>query len=216
MNIFGKKSEKEWIDLKAYKINGEIYQTRLEGKADVNDLNLSRDELFNKYGVWVSKYSIEYRDFAEWNEIYYESLDAFFKYICAKVPVEINEDEFEEYCNNVDEELKMKFNDFKLDDTLYTCNFFVDGCYLKEIVKVKKKLINESVSNIRNALILEVEILDGKSAVTKREFMKFYDFIRDFKIGCNVKVIDSIDDNFSIDSYFESNRVIRNQKKFKV
>lgn len=204
MNIFEKKSEKEWIDLKAYfKINEEIYQTRLEGKADVNDLNLSRDELFNKYGVWVSKYSIEYRDFAEWNEIYYESLDEFFKYICAKVPVEINEDELEEYCNNVDEEFKMKFNDFKLDDTLYTCNFFVDGCYLKEIVKVRKKLINESVSNVRNALILEVEILDGKSADTKREFMKFYDFIRDFKIGCNVKVIDSIDDNFSIDSYFE-------------
>lgn len=204
MNIFEKKSEKEWIDLKAYfKINEEIYQTRLEGKADVNDLNLSRDELFNKYGVWVCKFSIEYREFAEWNEIYYESLDAFFKYICAKVPVEINEDELEEYCNNVDEEFKMKFNDFKLDDTLYTCNFFVDGCYLKEIVKVRKKLINESVSNVRNALILEVEILDGKSADTKREFMKFYDFIRDFKIGCNVKVIDSIDDNFSIDSYFE-------------
>ena len=204
MNIFGKKSEKEWIDLKAYyKINEEIYQARLEGNADVNDLNLSRDELFNKYGVWVCKLSIEYREFEEWNEIYYESLDEFFKYICVKDPVEINEDELEEYCNNVDEEFKMKFNDFKLDDTLYTCNFFVDGCYLKEIVKVRKKLINESVSNIRNALILEVEILDGKSAVTKREFMKFYDFIRDFKIGCNVKVIDSIDDNFSIDSYFE-------------
>lgn len=204
MNIFGKKSEKEWIDLKAYyKINEEIYRTRLEGNADVNDLNLSRDELFNKYGVWVCKFSIEYREFAEWNEIYYESLDEFFKYICEKDPVEINEDELEEYCNNVDEEFKMKFNDFKLDDTLYTCNFFVDGCYLKEIVKVRKKLINESVSNIRNALILEVEILDGKSADTKREFMKFYDFIRDFKIGCNVKVIDSIDDNFSIDSYFE-------------
>lgn len=204
MNIFGKKSEKEWIDLKAYyKINEEIYRTRLEGNADVNDLNLSRDELFNKYGVWVCKFSIEYREFAEWNEIYYESLDEFFKYICEKDPVEINEDELEEYCNNADEEFKMKFNDFKLDDTLYTCNFFVDGCYLKEIVKVRKKLINESVSNIRNALILEVEILDGKSADTKREFMKFYDFIRDFKIGCNVKVIDSIDDNFSIDSYFE-------------
>lgn len=204
MNIFGKKSEKEWIDLKAYyKINEEIYQTRLEGKADVNDLNLSRDELFNKYGVWVCKFSIEYKEFAEWNEIYYESLDEFFKYICTKDPVEINEDELEEYCNNVDEEFKMKFNDFKLDGTLYTCNFFVDGCYLKEIVKVRKKLINESVSNIRDAFILEVEILDGKSADTKREFMKFYDFIRDFKIGCNVKVIDSIDDNFSIDSYFE-------------
>lgn len=92
MNIFGKKSEKEWIDLKAYfKINEEIYQTRLEGKADVNDLNLSRDELFNKYGVWVCKFSIEYREFTEWNEIYYESLDEFFKYICAKDPVEINE-----------------------------------------------------------------------------------------------------------------------------
>ena len=204
MNIFGKKSEKELTDLKAYyKINGEFYQTRLEGKVDVNDLNLSLDELFNKYGVWVCKYSIEYGDFAEWNEIFYESLNEFFKYICAKDPVEINEDELKEYCNNVDEELKMKFNDFKLDDTLYTCNFFVDGCYLQEIVKVKKKLINESVSNVRDALILEVERLDGKSAVTKREFMKFHDFIRDFKIGCNVKVIDSIDGNFSIDSYFE-------------
>lgn len=204
MNIFGKKSEKEWIDLKAYyKINGEIYRTRLEDEVDVDDLNLSRDELFNKYGVWVCKYSLEHECFAEWIEIDYKSLDEFFKYICAKYPVEINEDELEEYCNNVDEEFKMKFNDFKLDDTLYTCNFFVDGCYLKEIVKVRKKLINESIYNVADALILEVEMLDGKSAVTKREFMRFYDFINNFKIGCNVKVIDSIDDNFSIDSYFE-------------
>ena len=53
-----------------------------------------------------------------------------------------------------------------------------------------------------DALILEVEIPDGKSAVSKREFMKFYEFICAFEIGCNVKVIDSIDENFSIDSYF--------------
>lgn len=204
MNIFRNKPERKWIDLRAYyKINGEIYRTRLEDEVDVDDLNLSRDELFNKYGVWVCKYSIEYRNFTEWNEINYKSLDEFFEDICAKDPVEINEDELEEYCNNVDEEFKMKFNDFKLDDTLYTCNFFTDGCCLKEIVKVKKKLINESVNNVRDALILEIEILDGKSAVSKREFMKFYDFINEFKIGCNVKVIDSIDDNFSIDSYFE-------------
>ena len=202
--LFGKKQEREWIDLKAYyKINGEIYQARLQEEVDVEDLNLSRDELFNKYGVWVCTYSLEYGDLAEWKEIDYKSLDEFFEHIGEKNPVEINEDELKEYCNNVENEFKMKFNDFKLDDTLYTCKFFADGCYLKEVVKVKKKLMNESVYRITDALILEVEILDGKSAVSKREFMKFYDFIRDFEIGCNVKVIDSIDENFSIDSYFE-------------
>lgn len=204
MNIFGNKSEKKWIDLKAYyKIDGEIYHVRLQEEVDEDDLNLSRDELFNKYGVWVSTYSLEYGDIAEWDEIDYESLDVFFKCIDANDVVEINEDEFEEYCINVEEEFKKKFNDFELDDTLYTRKFFTNGCCLKEIVKVKKKLINESVNKIINALILEVEILEGKSAVSRREFMKFYDFISDYEIGCNVKVIDSIDDNFSIDSYFE-------------
>lgn len=207
MNIFGNKPERKWIDLKTYYIiNEEIYQARLQEEVDEDDLNLSRDELFNKYGVWVCKYSLDHGCFAEWIEIDYTSLDEFFESINAKDPVEINEDELEEYCNNVDEEFKMKFNDFKLDDTLYTCNLFSDfsdNCYLKKIVKVKKKLINESIYNVADALILEVEMLDGKSAVTKREFMRFYDFINNFKIGCNVKVIDSIDDNFSIDSYFE-------------
>ena len=203
--IFGNKPEREWIELKAYyKIDGEIYQARLQEEVDVDDLNLSRDELFNKYGVWVCTYSLECGDVAELDEIDYKSLDEFFKCIKANDVVEVNEDEFEEYCNNLKDEFKMKFNDFKLDDTLYTSKFLTTGCYLKgEIVKVKKKLINESVYNVTDALILEVEILDGKSAVTKREFMKFYDFIRDYEIGCNVKVIDSIDDNFSIDSYFE-------------
>lgn len=203
--IFGNKPEREWIELKAYyKIDGGIYQARLQEEVDVDDLNLSRDELFNKYGVWVCPYSIEHENMDELNEIDYESLDDFFKCIEAKDVVEINEDELKEYCNNVKEEFKMKFNDFKLDDTLYTSKFSTTGCYLKkEIVKVKKKLINESVYNVIDALILEVEILGGKSAVTKREFMKFYDFINDFEIGCNVKVIDSIDENFSIDSYFE-------------
>ena len=204
MNIFGNKPEREWIDLKTYyKINGEIYQVKLHEEVEVDDLNLSRHELFNKYGVWVCTYFLEYGDVAEWNEICYESLDEFFEHLNAKDLVEINEDEFKEYCVNVKEEFKKKFYEFKLDDTLYTRKTFTNGCCLKEIVKVKKKLINESVYNITDTLILEVEILDGKSAVTKREFMKFYEFICDYEIGCNVKVIDSIDDNFSIDSYFE-------------
>ena len=52
------------------------------------------------------------------------------------------------------------------------------------------------------SLILEVEVLNGKNSLTCREFMTFIDFIENYSEGCNLKILDTVDDLGSVNDYF--------------
>ena len=205
--MFKFKNEKTWLEKTAYyNINGGIYRAEMRDNVDDKDRELSYKELSNIYGVWVCKYSLEYSDMADWNETHYCSLDEFFTLFNINESNEIDEKDLENAIKNLYEDFKKKFDEFELNDTLYTCNIhtaYNDKCCFQQIAKVKKKLIDESQTNIARSLILEIEVLDGESATTKREFVKFYNFVEDYIPGCNIKVVDSNDNNYTIDSYFE-------------
>jgi hypothetical protein len=76
-------------------------------------------------------------------------------------------------------------------------------------VKPLRKLVNEREDNIAIRLILEVEMLDGKSSETKCEFIPFGRFVDYYAPGCAVKVIESIHQmkfdyrDVEIDDYFK-------------
>lgn len=205
--MFKFKNEKTWLKNTAYyNINGEIYRAEMRDNVDDKDRELSYKELSNIYGVWVCKYSLEYSDMADWNETHYCSLDEFFTLFNINESNEIDEKDLENAIKNLYEDFKKKFDEFELNDTLYTCNIhtaYNDKCCFQTIAKVKKKLIDESQTNIARSLILEIEVLDGESATTKREFIKFHNFVEDYIPGYNIKVVDSNDNNYTIDSYFE-------------
>ena len=207
--MFKFKNEKTWLEKTAYyNINGDIYRAEMRDNVDDKDRELPYKELSNIYGVWVCKYSLEYSDMADWNETHYCSLDEFFTLFNINESNEIDEKDLENAIKNLYEDFKKKFDEFELNDTLYTCNSYIhtaynDKCCFQPIVKVKKKLINESQTNIACSLILEIEVLDGESATTKREFIKFHNFVENYIPGCNIKVVDSNDDNYTVDSYFE-------------
>jgi hypothetical protein len=71
-------------------------------------------------------------------------------------------------------------------------------------VKPLRKLVNEREDNIARRLILEVEILDGKSSETKCEFIPFCRFVDYYAPGCAIKVVDS---NHPNDSYCDYRNV---------
>jgi hypothetical protein len=52
------------------------------------------------------------------------------------------------------------------------------------------------------SLILEVDVLDGKNSLTRREFMTFIDFVENYSEGCNLKILDTVDDLGSVNDYF--------------
>lgn len=205
--MFKFKNEKTWLEKTAYyNINGEIYRAEMRDNVDDKDRELSYKELANIYGVWICKYSLEYSDMEDWNETHYCSLEDLFTMFNINESNEIDEKDLENAIKNLYEDFKKKFDEFELNDTLYTCNTYTsysDTCCFQRIVKVKKKLIDESQTNIARSLILEIEVLDGESATTKREFIKFYKFVEDYITGCNIKVVDSNDNNYTVDSYFE-------------
>ena len=194
-----------------YNINGEIYRVELRTNVDVDDLTLSREELFNKYSFYVCKYNLEYQSFEDWNfyEYHFHSFEEFFEAydINGNDLQEIEEENLEFAIQKLQDDFEKKFNDFKVDDTIYTNNAF-DICnpqqLFQSIAKVKKKLIDESRgSNHVRSFILEIEYIDGDSAEKKRKFIKFYDFINKYKPGCNIKVVDSNDGENTIEDYFK-------------
>ena len=86
---------------------------------------------------------------------------------------------------------KKKFDDFRLDGSLYSANFFMRGesqCF-PTIVRPKRKLIDEGWHDVTSSLILEIEVLDGISAQTRNAFISFYDFLENYKLGHNMKVL---------------------------
>ncbi len=197
---FLSKNNKIYCDVLAYYIiDGDIYQLSMRRTLPEADSKLPATEIFNKYGCHLSKYNLEYDEFAEWASQYYESFDEL-PYDMSKAG-EVNVKDLAKAVKKVRSAFEKKFNDFPLDGTLYTSTldpYYDDGVCFQPIVKPLRKLVNESEDNIARRLILEVEMLDGKSSETKCEFIPFCRFVDYYAPGCAVRVIES---NHPNDSY---------------
>ncbi len=196
------KNKKIYKDVLAYYIiDGDIYQLSMRNYFTEADSKLPATEIFNKYGCHLSKYNLEFDEFAEWASTYYDSFDDL-PYDMSKAG-EVNVKDLAKAVKKVRSAFEKKFNDFPLDGTLYTStleigSLYDDGVCFQPIVKPLRKLVIESEDNIARRLILEVEMLDGKSSETKCEFIPFCRFVNYYAPGCAVKVIES---NHPNDSY---------------
>lgn len=226
MGFFSKNKTKEikYTYLKAYYIiDGNLYRFCLGAHIQEEDLNgsLSSIELFQKYGndgLFVNKYdiknigSISYKDaekinrdgmYSEYSEReYYKSFD--------ELPFDMSNARqiYTKDLYNVIYEMKMnfekQFKEFQLDGTLYSAKHNRFDNAFKAIVKPKRKLVNKNESKLAESLILEIEVLDGKSAETKREFIPFYRFVEDYTPECEIEVVESNDiQDFKIEDYFK-------------
>lgn len=201
-NFFKKKQETVVRYAKAYYYkNGVLYQAEMHEFIDSKDLELTRDEYFRKYGVDVAEYNIEINDFADWCPMFYESLDNFL----TDDMVEVDEDDLDVYIQKVEDDFRKQFEDFPLDGTLYKKRFVdcdSEACF-ETIVRPTLKMINEGANCLSQAYILQVELLDGESAETQRKFLTFYEFLRSYEVGCNLKIVDTIDNcEVDIEDYF--------------
>lgn len=197
------KNKKIYCDVLAYYIiDGELYQLSMRNNLAEADSKLPATEIFNKYGCHLSKYNFMYDEFAEWASTYYESFNDL-PYNMSKAE-EVNAKGLAKSVKKVRSAFEKKFKDFPLDGTLYTSTlnpYYDDGVCFQTIVKPLRKLVNESEDNIARRLILEVEMLDGKSSETKCEFIPFYIFVDYYAPGCAIKVIESIHPNDSYCDY---------------
>jgi hypothetical protein len=207
MGLFTRKKIR--VEMKAYYIiDDNLYMFRKVEDITEKEINLTRDEFFNKYGFYIRKYNFEYDEFEMWYEMHCYSLSEN-PYDMTKA-VEVREEDLESAIETVKKAFEKKFNDFRLDGMLYTSTmepYYDDGVCFQTIVKPLRKLVNESEDNISRRFILEVEMLDGKSSETKCEFIHFYRFVDQYTSGCAVKVIESIHPNDSysdieIEDYF--------------
>lgn len=203
LNFLKSKTKYEYVEKFAYFTNGKkIYRVSLEEFIDKKDLQLSRDELFNKYGFYVCEYSPDSGIFEDWKSIgTYENLSD----ILGEDMKEINSTELQSAIKSIKNDFQKKFDEFQLDGTLYTYNvytFYETSCFQK-IAKVKRKLVKKE-RNGDNRLFLEIEILNGKSAETIRKFIPFVEFISDYRTGCDIEVVDSGDKWITkVEEYFD-------------
>lgn len=226
MGIFSKKKTKEsaHIYLKAYYIiDGNLYRFYLGAYIQEEDLNgsLSSIELFQKYGnngLIVNKYdiknigSITYKDaekinrdgmYSEYSVCeHYNSFDELpFDMSNAR---EIYTKDLYNAINEIKMNFEKQFKEFPLDGTLYRAKHNRCNSAFKAIVKPKRKLVDENETKLSSSLILEVEVLDGIVAETRREFMTFHNFIENHVPEFNIKVVDSNDiQDFKIKDYFK-------------
>lgn len=189
MGIFSKKENCEFTITSRYFIIGDdLYKFEVRDFMTNSDRNLPTTELLNKYGFYVSRYDLRFSLTSEYTS-YYDTLnDVPYDMSSAK---ELNRNEVDDAIKNLKLALKKKFDDFRLDGSLYSANFFMrDGsqCF-PTIARPKRKLINEDWKDVTSSLILEVEVLDGKSALTQNVFITFYDFLENYKLGHNIKVL---------------------------
>ena len=184
-----------------YIIDGNLYQFKMTDFLKDGDEELSRVELFNKFGFHVSKYNLEFDEFAEWASQYYNNFDEL--PYDMNTAQEINEKDLAKAVKKNKSDFEKKFKDFPLDGTLYTSTLdrYDDCVCFQTIVKPLRKLVNESEDNIAHRLILEVEMLDGKSSETKCEFIPFGRFVDYYAPGCAVRVIESKHPNDSYCDY---------------
>lgn len=175
-----------------YIIDDNLYMFRKVVYLTEKESNITRDEFFDLYGFRIRKYNIEYGDFNMWYEKNCYSLSEN-PYDMTNA-VEVREEDLDDAIETIKKAFEKKFNDFKLNDTLYTYNKNHYDCNIfPPVAKVIKKLINKQEENIANQFILELEVLNGQEGAVKRMFVKFFDFLNDYDAGCPIKVIDSID-----------------------
>lgn len=193
MGLFSKKEDYDYMIISKYFIiDGDLYRFGMSDFMPDSDLKLPTTELLNKYGFYVSKYNLYNLKFSLISEdaIHYDTLnDVPYDMTNAK---ELSEKEMEDAISNLKLDFKKKFDDFRIDGSLYSANnFFMRDetqCF-PPIVRPKRKLINEGYKDVVYSLILEVEMLDGKSAQTRNVFITFYDFLENYKLGHNIKVL---------------------------
>lgn len=192
MGLFSKKENNEFkeytITSRYFIIGDDLYRFQVSDFMPDSDCNLPTTELLNKYGFYVSKYDLKFSLMPE-NACYYKTLnDVHYDMTNAK---ELSEKEVEDTISNLKLSFKKKFDDFRIDGSLYSGNFFMrDGtqCF-PTIARPKRKLINEEYKDVVYSLILEIEVLDGISAQTRNAFITFYDFLENYKLGHNMKVL---------------------------
>lgn len=201
MGLFTKKQEWRSV-VEYYKIDDKLYRFHRGKYIGKGDNELTPTEFFNAYGLDVCEFDIKDGEFANWNGTYYFSLnDDDFPYDMSKVEL-VDKDDLEDAIRQLESDFQKKFNDFELNDTLYTYHKYYDNAF-PPVVKVRKKLINYKGEDITRQMLLEIEVLDGREGVTKREFITFHDFLNDYSEGCPVKVIDSNGEyENSIDDFF--------------
>lgn len=191
MGLFSKKENYGYIiTSKYFIIDDDLYRFQVRDFMSDSDCNLPTKELLNKYGFFVNKFDLKFSLTSE-SECYYKTLnDVHFDMSNAK---ELSEKELEDTVSNLKLAFKKKFDDFRLDGSLYSGNFFLRDGYESQcfptIARPKRKLINEGYKDVVYSLILEIEVLDGKSAQTRNEFITFYDFLENYKLGHNIKVL---------------------------
>ena len=190
MGLFSKKEDYDYMIISKYFIIGDdLYKFEVRELMPYSDRNLPTKELLNKYGFYVSKYELKCVFSILSNDIHYDTLnDVPYDMTNAN---ELSEKELEDTISNFKLALKKKFDDFRLDGSLYSAKFFMRDetqCF-PPIVRPKRKLINEGYKDVVYSLILEIEVLDGKSALTRNEFITFYDFLETYKLGHNIKVL---------------------------
>lgn len=188
--MFKKSSVKE--ENNYYLYNGELYRVKFKTE------NNGEVCAFNGW----------YNNFEGWNIKPFSSLSA--------LPFDINKatkvdlKDLDIAIENVKLDCKKKFDDFKLDGTLYTDTdtySFSDEVF-PAVVRPKKKLVYENGETARRKYILEIEIINGLDAESKRKFILFHDFILNYAPGCDVRVVDSDDpfeklDEFKFENYFD-------------
>ena len=192
MGLFSKKENNEFkeyiITSRYFIIDDDLYRFEVCDFMPNSDCNLPTTELLNKYGFNVSRHELRFSLISE-NATFYNNL--------CEVPYdmtntkELSEKEFEDAVSNLELAFKKKFDDFRLDGSLYSANFCMrdDSQCFPTIARPKRKLINEKCRDVTYSLILEVEVLDGKSALTQNVFMTFYDFLEQYTLGHSIKVI---------------------------
>lgn len=206
MCLFSKnnKSKGDYIRRESYYIiDGEIYQFVFNAWACNEDLNKSNWELMNEYGFFVNKYCLESNRFS--NALIYNYYDCFdlCPYDMSKA-AEISAEYLDIAIKEREDVLRKQFEDFKLDGTLYREKCRTNKQVFNSIVKPKRKLVNNFEEITANSLILEIEILDGKSAETKREFITFHQFLENYTPECEIEVVESHDiQDFKIKDYFK-------------
>lgn len=188
MGIFSKKENYGYIITSRYFIiDDDLYRFQVRDFMSDSDCNLPTKELLNKYGFFVNKFDLKFSLASD--ECYYKTLnDVPYDMTTAK---ELSEKEMEDTVSNLKLAFKKKFDDFRIDGSLYSGNFFMRDetqCF-PTIARPKRKLINEEYKDVVYSLILEIEVLDGKSAQTRNVFITFYDFLETYKLGHNMKVL---------------------------
>jgi hypothetical protein len=209
MGLFTKKEKGNCIWIEShYIIDGELYKFVLNRFVyDKDRESLSNMELFDKYGFSLCKYKIEYENFrGYWFSEYYDSISHLpydiRKYISKAT--EVKDEDLDSAIKKINMNFKKQFDDFKLDGTLYRANFKSENKSFSAVVKPKRKLVDSKESKLAASLILEIEVLDGKSAETKREFIPFYQFVEDYIPECGIEVFESSDiQDFKVKDYFK-------------